>query len=391
VNGREVEFKLDKGYFAVEAESKKSEDNLKALKANIKSIKNGNKDLNIEEAIEEAIVENGKIVGFTMKLEATDKLDEITFKAPVFVGLEESGEIKLEASGRGIAQELSTVIVNAKPSVKVTSEVAVLKVGLRNQAAGKITIAETEKEMIKRNGNIEITLPSEKGIVFAGTPEVKVNGDLVLGKAEIKTVENVQKVIIPVVRASKNASTVEISNFVIDVDRTVAEGAYDVKIGGTALTANKDSVTAEKFITIGTPNTQDITGANGLAKGTSTFVIGESKYTVNGVEKEMDAASFVQDPGYTMVPMRYVAEAFGVTGNNILFSKGVTTIFAGTRTIQLTNGSDIAIVNGAKVQMDTKVMIKDGRTYAPIGQVAQLLGINKGWDNETKTATFTNN
>lgn len=80
----------------------------------------------------------------------------------------------------------------------------------------------------------------------------------------------------------------------------------------------------------------------------------------------MDAKSFIQDPGYTMVPVRYVAEAFGVEGNNILFSNGVATIFAGTRTIQLTNNSDIAIVNGAQIKMATKVVMKDGRTYAPI-------------------------
>ena len=91
-----------------------------------------------------------------------------------------------------------------------------------------------------------------------------------------------------------------------------------------------------------------------------------------------------------MVPVRYVAEAFGVEGNNILFSNGVATIFAGTRTIQLTNNSDIAIVNGAQIKMATKVVMKDGRTYAPIGEVAQLLGVSKAWDNTTKTATFTN-
>ena len=176
----------------------------------------------------------------------------------------------------------------------------------------------------------------------------------------------------------------------ISLDRAVAEGTYYVKIGGQAFTADNDSIPAEDFITIGTPNTEDL-GSNGLRKGTSTFVIGESKYTVNGVVKEMDAASFVQDPGYTMVPMRYVAEAFGVEGSNILFSQGVTTIFAGSRTIQLTNGSNVAVVNGAQIKMATKVVIKEGRTYAPIGEVAQLLGVAKEWDNTAKTATFTNN
>ena len=73
-----------------------------------------------------------------------------------------------------------------------------------------------------------------------------------------------------------------------------------------------------------------------------------------------------------------------------MFGKGTVTIFAGTRTVQLTNGSDIAVVNGANVAMSTKVVIKDNRTYAPIGEIAKILGVSSTWDNTTKTATFTN-
>ncbi len=398
IANREVEFKLDKGYFALEADSKKDSETEANLIANINSIKNGKTELSSEEiknAIVDVTVEEGKVIGFTMKMPATaTALDKFIINADVFVGLEESGDITLTAEGRAIDKELSVVVADAKQSIEVTSEAAILKVGLKGQEAGKITINEKEKEMIKKGQNIEIVLPTEKGITFAEAPEVTVKGDLQIGKVKIEDIKEDgkvtgQKVVIPVTRASKEASTIEIANFVIDTDRTVAEGAYDVTIGGAALTANNDSITAEDFITIGTPNTEDL-GSNGLKKGTSTFVIGESKYTVNGVEKAMDAKAFIQDPGYTMVPMRYVAEAFGVEGNNVLFSKGVTTIFAGSRTIQLTNGSDVAVVNGAQIKMATKVVIKEGRTYAPIGEVAQLLGVTKTWDNTTKTATFTN-
>lgn len=394
VKDREVEFKLDKGYFAVEVKDDEVQTKQNLIDQ-ITSIKNDNTEVTIADVIEDVIVEDEKVVGFTMKLPATEKIDKFNFKANVFVGLEESGEVKLSVSGRGIGEEISKVIVNAKKSIDVTSEVAVIKTGLKGQKAGKITITETEKEMIKK-GNVEIVLPYERGITFAAKPEVKVTGDLQVGKVTIEDVENsknqvvAQKVVIPVTRASKTASTIEIANFTIDTDRTVAEGKYDVKVGGEALTSNADSIKVEDFITIGTANTEDLVGSNGLAKGTSTFVIGENKYTINGVEKQMDACSYIEAPGYTMVPVRYVAEAFGITGNNIMFAKGTATIFAGNRTIQLTNNSDVAIVNGVQVKLATKVVMKDGRTYAPIGEVAQLLGVSKEWNNETKTATFTN-
>ena len=66
------------------------------------------------------------------------------------------------------------------------------------------------------------------------------------------------------------------------------------------------------------------------------------------------------------------------------------TLLWGTRTIALTAGSDTAIVNGAPVTLSTKVVIKDGRTYAPVGEIAKILGIKSSWDNTTKTATFKN-
>ncbi|ADZ85503.1 stalk domain-containing protein [Cellulosilyticum lentocellum] len=401
IANREVEFKLDKGYFALE-DADKNEAKTKAnLIASINSIKNGKTTLTsdqISAAITGTIVEDKKVVGFTLNTTssvlATTSIDKITINADVNMGLEESGEATLAVTGRAIGEELTKVVATAKQSIEVKTEAAVLKVGLKGQEAGKITITETEKEMIKKGKDIEITLPAEKGITFAEAPEVKVTGDLQIGKVKLEDVTKDgkvtgQKVTIPVTRTSKTASIIEIANFVIDTDRTVAEGAYDVQIGGEALTALNDTIEATDFITIGTKNTEDL-GSNGLRRGTSTFVIGESKYTVDGVVKEMDAKSFIQDPGYTMVPVRYVAEAFGVEGNNILFSNGVATIFAGTRTIQLTNNSDIAIVNGAQIKMATKVVMKDGRTYAPIGEVAQLLGVSKAWDNTTKTATFTN-
>ena len=173
-------------------------------------------------------------------------------------------------------------------------------------------------------------------------------------------------------------------------DRTVPEGTYDLEIGGTGVDADGHTITVKDFIKISTTNTQDIT-ANGLAKGTAKFVIGESKYTLNDKEVTMDAPSYIQDPGYTMVPVRYVANAFGVSDADILFGKGTVTIFAGERTISLTTGSNIAVVNGNNVAMATKVINKDGRTYVPAGQIASLLGIKSAWDSSSKTATFEKN
>ncbi len=390
INGREVDFNLDNGYIMDQVTTNNKYDEEKTIEAVQKavSVKNNGEALTITGVI----VANKKVVGFSAIMKATDATDKIEVAMPVVGGLTQSGDVTVTVSGRAIVDEVQHVLTSIKEAFTVNTEDATLKVGLQGQKAGKITIKETEKAMLNSGKDITITIPKTSGITLTTAPEVKVvDGDIKLGEATIDTTTDANNAIvtIPVQRTSRTASTIEISNFGFTTDRTVAEGKYDVTLGGAALTNTAQTLDLAGFLTIGTPNTEDL-GSNGLAKGTSTFVIGEDKYTVNGVEKQMDARSYVQDPGYTMVPMRYVAEAFGISGNNILFSNGTATIFAGNRTIQLTNGSDVAVVNGVQIKMATKVVIKEGRTYAPIGEVAQLLGVSKAWDNTTKTATFTN-
>ena len=411
-NGRAFEIMLDNGYFMDAVMTNGKVDEAATLtemgkaftsiehKAGSKTTKYSTSD--IASAITSVEIEDEKVVGFTFKPSTeyvAQALDSFTFKLDVLAGIEQEGEVKVSVKNRDLDEIVTAVIANIRSAVEVTSEAVVLKTGLMGQEGGKITITESEAGVLGRSEQVIVYLPEVRGISFSDSrnelPEVTVKeGDIQISDIRIQTVENtdgdeVQALVMTVKRDSKTASTIEISNFHIDTDRTVAEGKYDVQIGGKALTSHNETIKVADFITIGTANTEDL-GSNGLAKGTSTFKIGESKYTLNGVEKTMDAASFIQDPGYTMIPVRYVAEAFGVKGNDILFSKGVVTIFAGNRTIQLTNGSDVAIVNGASIQMATKVVVKDGRTYAPVGEIARILGVSSSWDNTTKTATFTN-
>ena len=43
-----------------------------------------------------------------------------------------------------------------------------------------------------------------------------------------------------------------------------------------------------------------------------------------------------------------------------------------------------------RFQMDTKPVVKDGRTYAPLRYMVQSFGYNVGWDQETKTVMVEN-
>ncbi len=329
------------------------------------------------------------IIGFTVSTKGASTIETIldghTLTIQTELGM--TGDIVIEATGRYV-EDQEVVVATITEAFKVETEAMILKVGQTKQNGGKITLTETKAGDLKRGTVLTVDFDSIEGVTITGLPEVKATGGMEVKVTESKTTAG--QIQIEVTKeAREEAGTITIEGIEVSVNRTTPEGKFDASIKLAGNNAFQGAIELKDFIIVGTPNTEDL-AANGLAKGTSSFVIGESKYTVNGTVKEMDGASYIQNPGFTMVPVRYVAEAFGVSGRDILFSNGQATIFAGSRTIQLTNNSDVAVVNGVQIKMETKVVIKDGRTYAPIGEVAKLLGIDKAWDSTTKTATFIN-
>lgn len=329
-------------------------------------------------------------------LNDNDEIDKFKIKTKIYVPVGQQEKKSIEIVGEekyGIKDFKSATAVNVIDPFDVAFDKTTFKVGLQDQKAGKIVINETNKEMFQK-GDLQFDI-ADGSKIFAGIAiedkgDLSVTGDL--KKADLQDANTNRSKKVNFKRQSKAASTLTVENMLVTVDRTVPEGKYDLKLSGTAIDKYDGNYTVADYVVIGTQNTDDLENSNGLAKGTATFVIGESKYVLNAIEYAMDAPSYIQDPGYTMVSIRYVANAFGIDNQDILFdkTKGTVTIFAGSRTVQLTKNSNVAIVNGASVTMGTKVVIKDGRTYAPAGEVARLLGIGTAWDSATKTATFTN-
>ena len=343
------------------------------------------------QAIAETIIFTiGKVKGGA-QAQSNDDCDKIEFKTNVVVSVEkkDAEKVTLKVSGRAIEHEVSTTMINIINPFNITSEQAVLKVGLQGQVSGTITLTETDKDMFQK-GDIKFSIKDkdEEVGIYLTDCDVETSGGIKGTKSEVKEGKK-GNVTVTLNRTSKEASSITLKNMKFTTDRTVPEGTYDLEIKGNGIDADGNKVKIKDFIKISTTNTQDIT-ANGMAKGVAKFVIGESKYTLNDKEVTMDAPSYIQDPGYTMVPVRYVANAFGVADSDILFGKGTVTLFAGERTISLTTGSNIAVVNGNNVAMSTKVVNKDGRTYVPAGQIASLLGVKSTWDSASKTATFEN-
>ncbi|MBQ4151325.1 MAG: copper amine oxidase N-terminal domain-containing protein [Clostridia bacterium] len=122
------------------------------------------------------------------------------------------------------------------------------------------------------------------------------------------------------------------------------------------------------------------------------LTIGSKEAYINGVENTLDAAPINRN-NRTMLPVRFLANAFGVSNDGIKWD-------AATRTATLSNASVTIVVtidapsmtvNGQAVALDSPAIIENNRTYLPVRAIANALGVSNDnifWNGATSTATL---
>lgn len=282
-------------------------------------------------------------------------------------------------------------------------------IGMANQAAADLTITEGVKGAAHGNPTIInyatgfepnktrvnasanqpgfIVIDAPNGVTFSNTPTVEVTeGNIKLEKESVKLINNSNQVQIRVSNASTVPATLKISNLKLTLDRTVPEGDLKLGITGAAFdrtsNGNDTNVTSAVVATVVTP-------APGEEMANATFVIGNTTYKVNGVEKTMDVAPYIANDR-TYMPIRYVAMSLGVIEDNIIWDDAskTATLIKGNSIVQVKIGSKELRVNGMTIAMDVAPEINEGRTMLPLRFIAQALGASVSWDDATKTASF---
>lgn len=288
----------------------------------------------------------------------------------------EPGDIVLQISGD--VTEDTVVVGVVKSKITVDAEKPQVTVGLE-RAAGDITITETEKDSLSTNKYVYLELPS--GVTFASVPTVEVNGDEV---DDVSLFDSDQKCKFMLEGlSSAKIDTIVVSDVKYDIDSLRWYGDIVVDIGGPALNElagddADDPVASAANATIVSPTAAE-----------AVMTIGDTTMVVNGEEVEMDVVPYIKD-GRTMLPVRFAANAVGVSDDNILWD-GVNrkvTILKGDRVIQFTIDSNVMLLNGAAITMDVAPEILAGRTMLPVRYIAQALGADIDWDPDTQTVTI---
>lgn len=375
---------------------------------------------------------DGNIIKYTITNTGGGDPAELKFEdMEVLLDLAAPGDLKVTLGG---TSGLTGEVAFAKMATSVTAKAEAkpeVKIGMSAQKIGDIVITEAAAGAIEE-GTLWIKVP--QGVEFAKLPKVEVvSGDLGIDMAMINrskpaSTDFYQFVNIPIDNDSNEVSTIKISEIYVTVDRTVAEGDLKVAIGGAAVLESNGAPLRGWFADVtgvgagvnsGVAMVADInddstgdyaagaslfpataaytaaaagtvvTPAPGETKASASFVIGATKYNVGGVEKEMDVAPYVRD-GRTFLPVRFVAEALGVSSDNILWDEAnqTVTLLKGDKVVQVKIGSKAMIVNGATITMDVAAEITSGRTMLPFRFIAQALGASVAWDEATQTVTL---
>jgi prolyl oligopeptidase PreP (S9A serine peptidase family) len=91
--------------------------------------------------------------------------------------------------------------------------------------------------------------------------------------------------------------------------------------------------------------------------------------------------------GTTLVPMKAIFEAMGATITWDADTKTVYANCNG-KMLEMSVGKDYALIDGEVVSMLTPAQIVNGNTMVPVRVIAQSFGVEPGWDEATRSVTI---
>ncbi len=124
------------------------------------------------------------------------------------------------------------------------------------------------------------------------------------------------------------------------------------------------------------------------SKKNIVLTIGKTDMYVYGEKLVMDVLPKINSDGRTLLPVRYVAEALGA---KVEWNEADRTVLItlGNASIKLTIDSNIAVINGKQVVLDSHAIIESDRTLVPIRHIAEALGAEVLWNAQEQNIEIT--
>jgi len=102
------------------------------------------------------------------------------------------------------------------------------------------------------------------------------------------------------------------------------------------------------------------------------------------LKEEGFGVSFIDSNKRTLIPLRKHMESIGAVVSYDVSSR-VVKVIKNDITVKVAVGDNVIDINGKKVTMDTKAIIKDGRTYIPLRAIFSAFGYDEKWHGSSHT------
>lgn len=375
--------------------------------------------------------QDGDYLEFEFKRKTFDNMDasdkdtcaKLTFTLALVADPTYEGDVTLKLTGDAVEEQEVEIATFVKPYT-VQAEQNDLKIDYRHtKVPSAITVTEAEAGLWEEKEAV-FAFGLEKGDVmqFEKDADISVDKDSEM-KLNDSTNQKNGSLAFQVKEASEEEpAVVTISGLELYLSRDIPAGFYDLLLDtsmeqgsdmkggfsgmgkgtgylGTELfgggkngdsvvedVTDYENVVKEGFVNIITPGKD--------AEGFTTKVVVPvgGNYILSGEKRiELDVPAYINDSGYTMLPVRAVAKALGISENAVLWDQPTrtVTIMHGQRIISMTLGQKSVSVNGSALPASSAVEIKDGRTFLPMRDLAAALGVTDiSWDSVTRTATL---
>ena len=107
--------------------------------------------------------------------------------------------------------------------------------------------------------------------------------------------------------------------------------------------------------------------------------IGDATAILNDQSVKLDAAPYISQ-GSTMVPLRFIGEAFNAKVEWVNYKKGRIIIKLKDKTLQLDIGEKIATINGVQHTLNASPEIKNSRTFVPVRFISEGFEAKIEWN-----------
>jgi len=324
-----------------------------------------------------------------------------------------TGDVDVTLGGE--FDDVSFTVATVKAPYTVEASTSEVLIDYRYVPVNDIVITEAEDGIL--DDGDQIILAVEK-MDFEDAGDVEVTEGDIDVDVDIDDYEDSDYayLVLTVNDASTEASTMVISGLELYLDRTLPVGGYalenvsyedgdgytePINVMWENSASDSDIYDDDEYgagifkykeVTINDSYVEVITSARDQDDSTTTkqivITVGATTMTAGTETVTLDAPAYINADNYTMLPLRAISEAFGATVNWDDATKTVT-ILSGQRIISMTIGSKTMYINGTPVAMNTAPEITADRTFVPVRDLANSLGISDiNWTEASGTVTL---